>query len=105
MSAPKPRKRLQRIASTNDQRKILEFTGTSLVLDRGKTFIEEFLCAMGSFLIHGDLGRDVTESTRLILLGCTYNIHRLGDQPTRHSDIDSRFLSVTCQYPNLSGDL
>jgi hypothetical protein len=40
---------------TNDKGKILEFTRASLVLNRGKTFIEELLRVMGGFLIDSDL--------------------------------------------------
>ena len=56
-------KREDRIIRTNNQSKILEFTGASLDLDREKMFIKESLHVMGGFLVHSDLVEDVKEST------------------------------------------
>ena len=87
---------------TDDQCEILLVASTTLTLDGGQALRDEVLRLMGSFLVHNDLQdalaklHDIASSIQ-----STHQVHRLGDQPAGHADVDCSLLSVPSENPHL----
>ena len=98
---------------TDDERKLLKVACTARVLDRLEPLRQKVLRVERIVLVDDDLHasseKQVSVSeTRLAPASTrkrTHQAHRLGNETTRHADVDGRLLPVARQDPHLDAGL
>jgi hypothetical protein len=95
---------------TDNQSEVFHVAGVTLTFDCLQSLVEEALGLVGGLLVNDDLKGKI-ESAHWMEAGresvrvgntTTYEVHGLGNQSTRQSDIDSGLLTISSKNPDLT---